>query len=105
LLMPIAAGECHVRGASRAYVANAVSGLVTVVDVDNLRLVANVPVTLTPDGRTGFDLLHTLQVPIQTPVSPDEKWVATAVLSLTTVPRPPTDSADHVAIIDTHTNQ
>jgi hypothetical protein len=31
--------------------------------------------------------------------------VATAVLSLTTVDRPPTGSADHVAIIDTSTNE
>lgn len=105
LLMPIAAGECHVEGVSTAYVANAVSGLVTVVDVDALRLVTNIPVTLTPDGQRGRDLFHTLQVPIQTPVSPDERWVATAVLSLTTVARPQTGTPDHVAIIDTHTNQ
>jgi hypothetical protein len=44
-------------------------------------------------------------VPIQTPVSPDEKWVATAVLSLTTVGREPTGSADHVALIDTGNNE
>ena len=72
--------------------------------VDALELLANIPVTLAPDGATGLDLFHTLQVPIQTPVSPDERWVATAVLSLTTVPRANTGSADHVAIIDTRTN-
>ncbi len=105
LLMPIAAGECHVNGVATAYVANAFSGMVTVVDVDALELVTNIPVTLTPNGLTGFDLLNTLQAPIQTPVSPDERWVATAVLSLTTVPRSNTDSPDHVAIIDTSTNQ
>jgi YVTN family beta-propeller protein len=105
LLMPIAAGECHVHGISTAYVANAVSGMVTVLDVDSLRLLANIPVTLTPDGRAGADLFHTLQVPIQTPVSPDEKWVATAVLSLTTIARTTTGQADHVAIIDTRTNR
>ncbi|HEY0867399.1 MAG TPA: hypothetical protein VGE01_08475, partial [Fimbriimonas sp.] len=49
--------------------------------------------------------LDTLQVPIQTPVSPDEKWVATAVLSLTNVVRPGLGSADHVAIIDTATDK
>ncbi len=49
--------------------------------------------------------MHTLQGPIQTPVSPDEKWVATAVFSLTTIDRASTGSADHVAIIDTHSNQ
>ena len=58
-----------------------------------------------PDGATALDLFHTLQVPIQTPVSPDERWVATAVFSLTTVPRQPTGSPDHVAILDTATNQ
>ncbi|MCI0675848.1 MAG: hypothetical protein L0Y42_08755 [Phycisphaerales bacterium] len=105
LLMPVAVGECHVDGVSTAYVANIASGMVTVIDVDKLCIVKNIPVTLTPDGQSGFDLLHTLQAPIQTPVSPDEKWVATAVLSLTTVPRPPAGSADHVAIIDTSTNE
>ena len=39
------------------------------------------------------------------PVSPDGKWAATAVFSLTNVNRPPTNSADHVAIIDTTTDQ
>jgi plastocyanin len=101
LRMPLAVGECHVDGTHKAYVANAVSGLVTVLDVDALRLLKNVPVTIAPDGTMGRDLLHTLQVPIQTPVSPDERWVATAVLSLTTVARPMTGAPDHVAVIDT----
>jgi len=105
LLMPIAVGNCHVEGVQMAYVANVVTGMVTVVDVDNLQLLKNIPVTRTPDGQTGFDLLHTLQAPIQTPVSPDERWVVTAVLSLTTVGRPPTGAADHVAVIDTHENE
>jgi len=105
LLMPIAVGECHVHGVNTAYVANIVSGMVTVVDVDRQCLLSNIPVTLTPDGQTGFNLLHTLQAPIQTPVSPDEKWVATAVLSLTTVDRATTGAADHVAVIDTERNE
>ena len=105
LLMPIAVGECHVAGVATAYVANLISGDVTVIDVDRRCIIDSIPVTLTPDGQTGFDLLYTLQGPIQTPVSPDERWVATAVLSLTTVPRRPTGSPDHVAIIDTHTNE
>jgi YVTN family beta-propeller protein len=110
LLMPIAAGECHVDLGGgvemhKAYVANVVSGMVTVIDVEARRLLTNIPVTFSPAGQTGLDLLHTLQVPIQTPVSPDGKWVATAVLSLTTVDRPPTGSADHVAIIDARTDQ
>jgi DNA-binding beta-propeller fold protein YncE/plastocyanin len=105
LLMPIAAGECHVDGVHKAYVANLVSGMVTVINVDSQTILRNVPVTLAPDGQTGLNIFHTLQGPIQTPVSPDEKWAATAVLSLTTVSRPPVDSADHVAIIDTATDQ
>lgn len=102
--MPLAVGECHVDGVNTAFVANAVSGVLTVIDVNNLALIGNIPVTLTPDGQSGFGLLDSLQVPIQTPVSPDERWVAAAVLSLTTVPRANTGSPDHVAIIDTRTN-
>ena len=105
LLMPIAAGECHVNGVAKAYVANAVSGMVTAIKVDTQTILGNIPVTLAPDGQTGLDIFHTLQAPIQTPVSPNERWAATAVLSLTNVDRPPTGSADHVAIIDTTTDQ
>jgi hypothetical protein len=75
--------------------------MVTVINVDAQKILRNIPVTLAPDGKTGLNIFHTLQGPIQTPVSPDEKWAATAVLSLTSVSRPPTGSADHVAIIDT----
>jgi len=105
LTMPIAAGQCHVGCTSKAYVANAVSGYVTVIDMDSIEIIRSIPVTLTPDGKTGLDILHTLQVPIQTPVSPDEKWVATAVLSLTTVDGPGRPAADYVAIIDTTLDQ
>ena len=104
LLMPIAVGECHVHGVHKAYVANLVSGMVTVIDVDAKRILRNIPVTLAPDGQIGLNIFHTLQGPIQTPVSPDEKWSASAVFSLTNVARPPTNSADHVAIIDTTTD-
>jgi YVTN family beta-propeller protein len=105
LLMPIAVGECHVHGVHKAYVANLVSGKVTVINVDTKTILRNIPVTLAPDGQTGLNIFHTLQGPIQTPVSPDEKWAATAVFSLTNVNRPPTNSADHVAIIDTTTDR
>lgn len=107
LLMPLAAGECHVHstGAHKAYVGNVVSGFVTVIDVDAMQIIKNIPVTLTPDGQTGFNIFDTLQVPIQTPVSPDGRWVAVAVFSLTTVPRSNTGAANHVAIIDTATDQ
>jgi DNA-binding beta-propeller fold protein YncE len=105
ILMPIAVGECHVNGVAKAYVANAVSGMVTTINVDTQKILGNIAVTLAPDGQTGLDIFHTLQAPIQTPVSPNERWAATAVLSLTNVDRPPTNSADHVAIIDTTTDQ
>jgi len=105
LLMPIAVGECHVHGVHKAYVANLVSGKVTVINVDTRTILGNIAVTLAPDGQTGHNIFHTLQGPIQTPVSPDEKWAATAVFSLTNVNRPPTNSADHVAIIDTTTDR
>lgn len=109
LLMPVAVGECHVEidgeHVHKAYVANIVSGMVTVIDVDQMQLLRNIPVTFAPDGQQGLDLLHTLQAPIQTPVSPDGRFVVTAVLSLTTVDRPPTGAADHVAVIDARTDQ
>jgi YVTN family beta-propeller protein len=105
LLMPIAVGECHVNHVHKAYVANLVSGMVTVMNVDTRTITKNIPVTLAPDGQTNLNIFHTLQGPIQTPVSPDGKWVATAVFSLTNVNRPPTNSADHVAIIETTTDQ
>lgn len=105
LLMPIAAGECHVNGISKAYVANAVSGYITVIDVDGMQIRKNIPVTVTPDGQTGKDLLNTLQVPIQTPVSPDGKFVAAAILSLTAVPNAKTNSTDYVVIIDALTDE
>jgi hypothetical protein len=50
-------------------------------------------------------VFHTLQVPIQLPVSPDGRFVSVAVLSLTTVPRSCTGSPDHVSIIDTRTDE
>lgn len=106
LLMPIAAGECHVDTPQgevhKAYVGSVVSGQVTVIDVEARQLLKNIPVTLTPgDEQTGFGLLDTLQLPIQTPVSPDGRWVATAVFSLSTIARQTTGAADHVALIDT----
>jgi YVTN family beta-propeller protein len=103
--MPIAVGECHVNHVHKAYVANLVSGMVTVINVDTRAITKNIPVTLAPDGQTNLNIFHTLQGPIQTPVSPDEKWAATAVFSLTNVNRLPTNSADHVAIIDTTTDE
>jgi DNA-binding beta-propeller fold protein YncE len=106
--MPLAAGECHVdingQHVHKAYVGSVVSGKISVFDVASRTLTSNINVTLTPDGQYGQNLLHTLQVPIQVPVSPNGRWAAAAVLSLTTVARAATGSADHVAIIDTTTD-
>ncbi|MBI2907991.1 MAG: hypothetical protein HYX92_10085 [Chloroflexi bacterium] len=103
LLLPIAAG---IKGSTKAYVANGASGQVSVIDLNTRTLTKNIPVTFTPNGQQGgqFTIFDTLQFPIQTPASPDGKFVGTAVLSLTTIGRPPTGSADHVAIIDTATD-
>ena len=107
ITMPVATGIQGVSQGNKAYVANIVSGQVTVIDLNTMRVLKHIPVTLTPDCRSGpaFDVFHTLQVPIQTPVSPDGRFVATAVLSLSTVARPCTGSPDHVAVIDTRTDE
>jgi len=107
IAMPVATGIQGVTQGNKAYVANIVSGQVTVIDLNTMRVLKHIPVTLTPDCRSGaaFDIFHTLQVPIQTPVSPDGRFVATAVLSLSTVKRPCTGSPDHVAVIDTRTDE
>src|SRR5919106_1626108 len=107
IAMPVATGIQGVTQGNKAYVANIVSGQVTVIDLKTMRVLRHIPVTLTPDCRTGpaFDVFDTLQVPIQTPVSPDGRFVATAVLSLSTVARPCTGSPDHVAVIDTRTDE
>jgi YVTN family beta-propeller protein len=101
--MPVATGIQSVTAGNKAYVANIVSGQVSVIDLDTMRHVKDIPVTLTPTCQSGpqFDVFSTLQVPIQLPVSPDGRFVAVAVLSLTTVPRPCTGFPDHVAVIDT----
>jgi YVTN family beta-propeller protein len=95
-----------VKGNTKAYVSSIGSGQVSVINMGTRRIVKNIPVTFTPDGQQGaqFSIFDTLQAPIQVPVSPDGRFAAAAVLSLTTVERAPTGSADHVAIIDTSTD-
>ena len=44
-MMPIAVGECHVNHVHKAYVANLVSGMVTVINVDTRTITKNIPVT------------------------------------------------------------
>lgn len=102
LLMPIAAG---IKGNTKAYVSNAASGQVSVIDLTTGQIIKNIPVTIKPNGQVGGTIFDTLQVPIQPPVSPDGRFVGVAVLSLTTVGRSPTGSPDHVAIIDTTTDE
>jgi YVTN family beta-propeller protein len=103
LLLPVASG---IKGNQKAYISNIGSGQISVVDLSTSQIIKNVPVTFTPDGRRGsqFTIFDTLQAPIQIPVSPDGRFAAAAVLSLTAVPRSPTNSPDHVAIIDTVTD-
>ncbi|MBI2851480.1 MAG: hypothetical protein HYX84_00015 [Chloroflexi bacterium] len=102
LLMPIAAG---IQSNAKAYVSNAASGEVSVIDLPTMQIIKNIPVTIKPNGEVGGTIFDTLQVPIQPPVSPDDRFVGVAVLSLTTVGRDPTGSPDHVAIIDTFTDE
>jgi YVTN family beta-propeller protein len=104
--MPVATGIQPVSRGNKAYVANIVSGQVSVIDLNTNSHVKDIPVTLTPSCQSGsqFNVFDTLQVPIQLPVSPDGRFVGVAVLSLTTVARPCTGSSDHVAIIDTATD-
>jgi len=102
LVLPVAAGANR----TKAYVSNIGSGQVSVISLATRAIVKNVPVTFTPNGKQGpqFSIFDTLQAPIQVPVSPHGRFAAAAILSLTTVARPPTGSADHVAIIDTRTD-
>jgi YVTN family beta-propeller protein len=104
LTLPVASG---IKANSKAYISNIGSGQVSVLNLATRSLVSNIPVTFTPDGQRGaqFDIFDTLQAPIQVPVSPDGRYAGVAVLSLTSVGRPPTGAADHVAIIDTRTDQ
>jgi YVTN family beta-propeller protein len=104
--MPVATGIQSVRAGNKAYVANIVSGQVSVIDLNTLQKIKDIPVTLTPNCLRGpqFDVFSTLQAPIQLPVSPDGRFVGVAVLSLTTVPRACTGTPDHIAIIDTATD-
>src|SRR5918995_7185444 len=104
--MPVATGIQPVSRGNKAYVANIVSGQVSVIDLNTNTHLKDIPVTLTPNCQSGprFNVFDTLQVPIQLPVSPDGRFVGVAVLSLTTVARPCTGSSDHVAIIDTATD-
>ena len=70
----VAVGIQGVSQGNKAYVANIVSGQVSVVNLNTNQHVKDIPVTLTPDCRRGaaFNVFHTLQVPIQLPVSPDD---------------------------------
>lgn len=106
ITLPVATGIQPVSRGNKAYVANIASGQVSVIDLNTLRHLKDIPVTLTPSCQSGsqFDVFHTLQVPIQLPVSPDGRFVAVAVLSLTTVPRACTGFPDHIAVIDTATD-
>jgi YVTN family beta-propeller protein len=53
--MPVAAGIQSVARGNKAYVANIVSGQVSVFDLNSLRHLRDIPVTLTPDCRSGAE--------------------------------------------------
>lgn len=101
LLHPLATGIGIVNGVNKAYVSILANGTVAVVNMDTGTIIGTIPVTFTPSGLPGFNIFHTLQGPIQCAVSPDGKFAVVAVLSLTTVSRPPTGFADHIAVINT----
>jgi len=110
LLLPVAAG---IKGNDKGYIANIGTGTVSVLDfatnmiINDIKVACFNSVLSTPatgDGtgtcagatdQTGI-VLDTLKLPIQTPPSPDGKWVATAVFSLVSDVNP-----DTIAIIDT----
>lgn len=94
LQLPVAVG---IKGSEKAYISNIGTGTVTVLDVDPAGgfsgVLKNIPVTI-PGG-----LLTSLQLPIQTPVSPDGRHVVTAVFSLASQLVP-----DKIKVIDTETD-
>lgn len=102
LLLPVAVG---IKGNDKGYIANIGTGTVSVVDFATNMIINDIKVAcfnpsdggkcLTAADTSGI-ILDTLKLPIQTPASPDGKWVATAVFSLVSHTNP-----DTIAIIDT----
>lgn len=112
LLLPVAAS---IKGNERGYVANIGTGTVSVIDltssppqiINNIRVACWNPKlppfnngdgtcqTAPPAIKEGT-VLDTLKLPIQTPASPDGRWVVTAVFSLASGVAP-----DTIAVIDT----
>lgn len=105
LLLPVAVG---IAGSETGYIANIGTGTVSVLDFSTNTIVNDIKVAcfnptdggkcLTAADDSGI-VLETLKLPIQTPPSPDAKWVATAVFSLVSQVNP-----DTIAIIDTQAN-
>jgi plastocyanin len=105
LLLPVAVG---IAGSETGYISNIATGTVSVLDFDSNEIVNNIKVAcfnpsdggkcLTAADDSGI-VLETLKLPIQTPPSPDGKWVATAVFSLVSQVNP-----DTIAIIDAQAN-
>ena len=105
LLLPVAVG---IAGSETGYISNIATGTVSVLDFETNTIVNNIKVAcfnpadggkcLTAADQSGI-VLDTLKLPIQTPPSPDGKWVATAVFSLVSQVNP-----DTIAIIDAEAN-
>lgn len=105
LLLPVAVG---IAGSETGYISNIATGTVSVLDFETNTIVNNIKVAcfnpadggkcLTAADQSGI-VLDTLKLPIQTPPSPDGKWVATAVFSLVSQV-----NHDTIAIIDAQAN-
>ena len=108
LLLPVAAAIGKVNGVNTGYVSNIGTGTVSVIDMDSEppAIINDITVACftASDGKCGATpdtgiVLETLKLPIQTPASPDGKYVVTAVFSLVSHLNP-----DTIAIIDAEAN-
>lgn len=104
LLLPVAVG---IAGSDTGYISNIATGTISVLDFNTNTIINNIKVAcfnptdgkcLTATDQSGI-VLDTLKLSIQTPPSPDGKWVATAVFSLVSQVNP-----DTIAIIDAQAN-
>ena len=106
--LPVAVGIAEEKG----YIANIGTGIVSIIDLETGDVLKNIqvacfnPVLIGGDGTCATApisdglVLDTLKLPIQTPASPDGKFVVTAVFSLVSGINP-----DTIAVIDTETDE
>jgi len=106
--LPVAVGITGEKG----YISNIGTGIVSVINLNTGDVLKNIqvacfnPVLIGGNGTCGSApipdglVLDTLKLPIQTPASPDGKFVVTAVFSLVSHINP-----DTIAVIDTETDE